>query len=239
MEPRGQAAGPRQAERGRTAARTASRSSKAPAPAERRQPVAEVPVLQAQVPAGQATRVMPPARAKGAWPPAPRALLEAARALAPAARALARAAEASPWAARARARAAEASPWAARALPRAALAGCSLTEAPCVGPRVRCPTRPYRKATTPASPAPSGVPAATRQALEARAWPKANDPKRASRARWAGRTARRRSWSAPVAASTPATLGSALLALRRSAPPPLASRAQPERAGWWQQAAGP
>jgi len=57
--------------------------------------VAQALVLRAQVPAGQAMR-MPPALAKGAWPPAPRASLEAVRALAPAARALARAAEASP-----------------------------------------------------------------------------------------------------------------------------------------------
>src|ERR1700687_3487423 len=57
--------------------------------------VARARVFRAQVRAGQPMR-MPPALAKGAWPPAPRASLEAVRALAPAARALARAAEASP-----------------------------------------------------------------------------------------------------------------------------------------------
>src|SRR5712692_841821 len=91
--------------------------------------------------------------------------------------------------------------------PARAQVGCSKPEAPCGVRRVRYPSRQCRRATRPASPAPSGVRPATRRAQEALAWPKRTDPRRASPARSAGRPARRRSWSAPAASSASATLG--------------------------------
>ena len=78
--------------------------------------------------------------------------------------------------------------------------GCSLPEARSRGLlSARCPNGPSRTATRPASPVPSADLPARRPAREARAWPMVIDPRRASPARWAGRQARRRSWSARVA----------------------------------------
>jgi len=124
---------------------TASRTLRAPARAARMQPEEQVgparaPWVPAQVQPARARQARPPT-ALGQQPVARVArAARAAQAVAPAQRSL--------------------------ASPRV---GCSWPAAPCDGRQVRYPIRPCRKATTPASPAPSGVRRATRRALEARA----------------------------------------------------------------------